>query len=331
MHILHQLEQEIFSTTTPHSFEALAMRVFEYQSQHNRMYAQYLAYLNIDVKSIANISQIPFLPVELFKTHRILVDDCTPQITFSSSSTTGTGQSLHYVPNLTVYENSFNKAFNLFYGDVKNYVVLALLPSYQEREGSSLIYMVDSLINESQNKTSGYFLNENQKLHTTLLQLIATNTPTLLIGVSYALLDFIEEYQLHNATNLIVMETGGMKGKRKELTKEELHAQLKTGFGVAHIHSEYSMTELLSQAYSQGDGVYSCPPWMRVLIRDTNDYKQLLPHNKSGGVNIIDLANLYSCAFIATQDLGKLHTDTTFEILGRFDNSDIRGCNLLVQ
>ncbi len=328
---LQQLGNQLFAITTPQAFDACALQVFAYQSTHNWVYAQYLQYLGVDVTAVTTINQIPFLPVELFKSHTVLINNCTPSITFSSSSTTGTGQSLHHVPDVTIYEQSFTKAFQLFYGNVSNYAVLALLPSYQEREGSSLIYMVDALITQSNNATSGYFLNQNQQLYTTLLQLSASNTPTLLIGVSYALLDFIERYNLPQSTNLIVMETGGMKGKRKELVKEELHQQLQQGFGVATIHSEYSMTELLSQAYSNANGLYSCPPWMRVLIRDVNDYKQVLPYNTTGGVNVIDLANLYSCAFVATQDLGKLHAYNSFEILGRFDHSDIRGCNLLYQ
>lgn len=328
---LQQLAQQVFAITTKQEFNTCALQVFAYQSTHNTVYAQYLQYLGVTINEITTVNQIPFLPVELFKSHTVLVNNCTPSITFSSSSTTGTGQSFHHVPDVTIYDQSFTKAFQLFYGNVSNYAVLALLPSYQEREGSSLIYMVDALITQSNNITSGYFLNQNQQLYNTLLQLNASNTPTILIGVSYALLDFIESYTIPHNTNLIVMETGGMKGKRKELTKEELHQQLKQGFGVANIHSEYSMTELLSQAYSSANGVYSCPPWMRVLIRDVNDYKHLLPYNKTGGVNVIDLANLYSCAFIATQDLGKLHNENNFEIVGRFDNSDLRGCNLLVQ
>jgi Acyl-protein synthetase, LuxE len=328
---IKELERAIFNITNANDFERVAMRVFHYQSEHNAVYAQYLKYLGVTPHTITTVNAIPFLPVELFKSHTILSNDCSTEITFTSSSTTNTGQSTHYVHSVNVYETSFNTAFKLFYGAASNYTILALLPSYQAREGSSLIYMVDNLIQQSNDARSGYFLNENETLYNTLQELIASNTPTLLIGVSYALLDFIEIYTLPPNSNVIVMETGGMKGKRKELTKEELHSMLKQGFNVNAIHSEYSMTELLSQAYSTGNGMYNCPPWMRVLIRDTNDYKQLQPYNKTGGVNIIDLANLYSCAFIATQDLGKLNPNTSFEILGRFDNSDIRGCNLLVQ
>ncbi len=273
---------------------------------------------------------IPFLPIEFFKSHEIWCgENVQPEVVFSSSGTTGMSTSKHPVRNIALYEESFRKGFRLFYGDIRQYSVLALLPSYLEREGSSLIYMVDALIHESEKPASGYFLYNHRELYETLVQLRDQNEKVILIGVTYALLDFIEQYQV-DFPNLIVMETGGMKGKRKEMIREELHLALTTGFGVARIHSEYGMTELLSQAYSKGNGIFECPAWMRVLVRDTNDPFHYLEEGRTGALNIIDLANLHSCAFIATQDLGRLN-NRAFEVLGRFDNSDIRGCNLLVQ
>jgi hypothetical protein len=238
--------------------------------------------------------------------------------------------SRHLVHDLSWYEESYRKAFELFYGDVSGMAILALLPSYLEREGSSLIYMIDDLIQQSQQPESDYFLYDHQRLYDTLIQLRQKKTRTVLIGVTYALLDFVEVYQL-DFPELIVMETGGMKGKRKEMVREELHTILKSGFGVPSIHSEYGMTELLSQGYSYGNGIFHTPPWMQILIRDTNDPLTILDDAKTGAINVIDLANYYSCSFIATQDLGKYHEDGGFEVLGRFDNADIRGCNLLVQ
>jgi len=249
---------------------------------------------------------------------------------FSSSGTTGMVTSKHLVTDVSLYERSFMQGFKAFYGNIQDYTVLALLPSYLERDGSSLIYMVDHLIRESGDPQSGYFLYDHDALYAALQRQKLTNRKTLLIGVTYALLDFVEKYQI-KFPGLIIMETGGMKGKRPEMLREELHNQLKEGFGVAAIHSEYGMTELLSQAYSKAEGIFACPPWMKILIRDTNDPLTILPQGRTGGLNIIDLANLNSCSFIATQDLGKTLGDGTFEVLGRFDNSDIRGCNLLVQ
>jgi hypothetical protein len=237
--------------------------------------------------------------------------------------------SSHYVTDVTWYTESFRKAFTLFYGDVKDYTVLALLPSYLEREGSSLIYMATDLIKESAKLDSGFYLYNHEELYGQLKKQRKEEKPTLLIGVTFALLDFTEKYNL-NFPELIVMETGGMKGRRKEMIREELHGLLCKGFGTENIHSEYGMTELLSQAYSKGKGIFNCPPWMKIMIRDPNDPLSNLGNEKTGGINIIDLANINSCSFIATQDLGKIYADNSFEILGRFDNSDIRGCNLLI-
>ena len=274
------------------------------------------------------IEQIPFLPIKFFKSHQVITGDNSPEIVFNSSGTTGQLTSKHYVANTSVYKTSFLKTFEQFYGSPEDYCILALLPSYLEREGSSLVYMVHDLIVKSGHPDSGFYLHEHGKLAQKLKELDSKGVKILLIGVSFALLDLVSNYSF-SLKNTIIMETGGMKGRKKEMIREELHGILKAGFGVGEIHSEYGMTELLSQAYSLGKGSFECPPWMRVLIRDPEDPLTLLPDGKSGGVNIIDLANLHSCSFIATQDLGKLYPDGSFEILGRFDHSDLRGCNLM--
>jgi phenylacetate-coenzyme A ligase PaaK-like adenylate-forming protein len=320
----------IFSVTGSQDFERLCLEVFNYQVRNCEVYGRFAENLGIDPVRIKDQNSIPFLPIEFFKNHQIISGKGKIKEIFSSSGTTGIVQSKHYVSDISVYVNSYRKAFELFYGDVRKYAILALLPSYLERDGSSLIYMVDDLISLSENPKSGYFLYDHQLLEKTLRELKESETPTLLIGVTYALLDFAESRTL-NFPELIVMETGGMKGKRKEMLRTELHDILCAGFGVPAIHSEYGMTELMSQAYSKGSGRFHCPPWMKIRIRDTNDPLSLLKHDQTGGVNIIDLANINSCSFIATQDLGKQFADGCFEILGRFDNSDIRGCNLLVQ
>jgi phenylacetate-coenzyme A ligase PaaK-like adenylate-forming protein len=275
------------------------------------------------------LKEIPFLPIQFFKTHKILSSQNKIENTFSSSGTTGSNTSKHYVSDIAIYEKSFQKAFNQFYDNIEDYVVLALLPSYLEREGSSLIYMVDSFIKQSKHKESGFYLNNLSELNKTLLKLESEGKQTLLIGVSFALLDLADNYTF-NLKHTIVMETGGMKGRRKELVRSELHSILKQGFGVDNIHSEYGMTELLSQAYSKGNGIFECPNWMKVFIRDPVDALSIFDFEKTGGINVIDLANVNSCAFIASQDLGKINKDGTFEIVGRFDHSDIRGCNLMV-
>lgn len=322
--------EQVFDIQTATEFNQTALEIFRYQAQHTPVYRSYIQALGIDTCSITDYRKIPFLPIQFFKTQSVLAEELSAAITFSSSGTTGMTNSKHHVPDLKWYTDSFRKAFQLFYGDIQDIAILALLPSYLERDGSSLIYMVDDLIQASGQSESDYFLYNHQDLLDTLLKLQQTGTKTILIGVTYALLDFIEQYQLE-FPDLIVMETGGMKGKRREMVRDELHQLLKEGFGVQHIHSEYGMTELLSQGYSYGDGLFYTPPWMKILIRDTNDPLSLLENKKTGAINVIDLANYHSCSFIATQDLGKIHVDQSFEILGRFDNSDIRGCNLLVQ
>lgn len=319
----------IFNIKTQKEFEDLALKIFEYQFENNRVYRSFCDLLYKHPSDVKAIEDIPFLPIQFFKTHEVLSSQNKVEQIFTSSGTTGSNTSKHHVTDLTIYETSFNKGFEQFYGNIKDYNVLALLPSYLEREGSSLIYMVEHLIRESHKSNSGFYLNNLSELKKTLTELDSKNEKILLIGVSFALLDLIEQYQF-SLKNTVVMETGGMKGRRKELIREELHNILKKGFGVDTIHSEYGMTELLSQAYSKGNGVFECPNWMQVLTRDTEDALIILPTGKTGGINIIDLANVNSCSFIATQDLGKTYKDGTFEVIGRFDNSDIRGCNLMV-
>lgn len=323
------LNKQIFSISNAQDFEKTCLAVFKHQAANCKVYQAYIKNLRIDPSNISNIAQLPYLPISFFKTHEVLSSEDKPEIVFSSSGTTGMVQSQHLVTQLDLYEQSFNKTFAQFYPDLENTCLLALLPSYLEREGSSLIYMVDALLQQSKHPGSGYFLHNHAELYGQLRQLQSARQKTILIGVTYALLDFIEHYQL-DFPELIVMETGGMKGKRKEMVREELHQLLQEGFGVKDIHSEYGMTEMLSQAYSSGNGIFNCPPWLQVALRDTNDPLSLVGGNKTGGINVIDLANVNSCSFIATQDLGRLFSDGSFEVLGRFDNADIRGCNLLV-
>ena len=319
----------IFNIQTEELFNAMALKMFKFQFENNRVYRSFCDLLYKHPSDVKTIEEIPFLPIQFFKTHNILSSGEPVQASFTSSGTTGSTTSKHLVTDLKIYEESFQKGFNHFYGSIEDYVVLALLPSYLERDGSSLIYMVDALIKQSKHPESGFYLNNFSELKNTLTRLDSEGKKVLLIGVSFALLDFVETYQF-NLKNTIIMETGGMKGRRKELIREELHQQLKLGFGVNTIHSEYGMTELLSQAYSKGNGIYKCPNWMRILTRDTEDALSIQPKEKAGGINVIDLANINSCSFIATQDLGKVYENNTFEIIGRFDNSDIRGCNLMV-
>lgn len=324
------LIDSIFSISGSDQFEQTALEIFRLQAKNCSPYAQFIQNLGVSPEKIDSLDQIPYLPISFFKTHKIVSTTIDPVRIFTSSGTTGQQQSRHYVTDLSLYEKSFNLAFEQFYGNPGDFCILALLPSYLEREGSSLIYMVDSLLSQSKHPASGYFLHNHQELYEQLSTLKSAGQQTILIGVTYALLDFLEKYQL-DFPELIIMETGGMKGKRKEMVREELHTVLKQGFGVPAIHSEYGMTELLSQAYSLGEGIFECPQWMKIVLRDTNDPLSLVHGNQTGGINVIDLANINSCAFIATQDLGRVYSDGTFEVLGRFDNADIRGCNLLVQ
>ena len=320
---------DIFDISNSEEFQAKALEIFRYQYTHNEVYREFCELLNKYPSVVKSVEEIPFLPIEFFKTHKVVSANNPSEITFSSSGTTGQTTSKHYVTDLSIYETSFREGFSLYYGDIQDYAILALLPSYLEREGSSLIYMVEDLIKTSENPHSGFYLNDLDKLVEKLNLLEEQGQKTLLIGVSFALLDLAEKFPMA-LKHTVIMETGGMKGRRKEMIRAELHGILKKAFDVEKIHSEYGMTELLSQAYSTGNGIFECPPWMKILIRDPEDALSLLPGGKSGGINVIDLANINSCSFIATQDLGKDLGDGKTEILGRFDNSDIRGCNLLI-
>ena len=323
------MQKTIFNIQSEQEFKETALRVFKHQFENNDVYRSFCDLLYKNPSDVKEIQDIPFLPIQFFKSHNILSSKENVIKTFTSSGTTGSIPSKHRVTDLSWYHESFRKGFQFFYGDVKDYNILALLPSYLEREGSSLIYMVDDLIQQTNKPSSGFYMHNLSELSSTLKELDAKGEKTLLIGVTFALLDLIEKekFQLNNT---LIMETGGMKGRRKELVREQLHKILSKGFGVNKIHSEYGMTELFSQGYSKGEGFFKCPPWMKVLTRDTEDALTILDTHQSGGINIIDLANYNSCSFIATQDLGKVEEDGTFQVLGRFDHSDIRGCNLLV-
>lgn len=322
------LQEKIFNIKSEKEFNTLALEVFNFQFENNKVYRSFCDLLYIHPSDVKKAEDIPFLPIGFFKTHNVVSSVQKPVISFSSSGTTGSVTSKHHVTDLSIYEESYLSSFKQFYDAIEDYVVLALLPSYLEREGSSLIYMVDDLIKKSKHPESGFYLNNLDEINEKLITLDQSGQKVLLIGVSFALLDLIEQYQFQ-LKNTIVMETGGMKGRRKEIIRPELHQLLKDGFGVSEIHSEYGMTELLSQAYSKGNGIFECPPWMKVFTRDTEDPISIQKVNRTGGINVIDLANINSCSFIATQDLGKIHNDDSFEILGRFDHSDIRGCNLM--
>lgn len=320
----------IFSLSSEEAFRKTALDVFRFQYANCELYRRYVDSICPDNSSIETLEQIPFLPIDFFKTHRIVSTTKKEELVFSSSGTTGMQRSKHYVANLNLYEESFLRSFRYFVGDPEDLVILSLLPSYSEQGDSSLLYMMEKLMQKTKSPISKFYLHNTDELVVNLKHLAEQKQKTIIWGVSYALLDLIEKYNFY-LPELVVFETGGMKGRRKELLREELHQRLKKGFGVEKIYSEYGMTELLSQAYTDGGNRFYSPPWMRILIRDTYDPLRLLPqHGKSGGVNVIDLANRYSCSFIATQDIGKAYEDTSFEILGRFDNSDIRGCNLLV-
>ncbi len=318
--------RRIFSIQSPREFEALALETFAGQYAHVPVYREFCDHLGRSPANVGSLGDIPFLPIEFFKSHTVLHEGFAPEIVFQSSGTTGSTRSRHHVADLALYRESFNRCFELFYGPPLTYCILALLPSYQERPDASLLYMVSELIARSPHPESGFY--QADQIPGLLHNLRDSGQKVLLIGVSFALLDAVEESGIPFPGG-IVMETGGMKGRRKEMVREELHQILCEGFGLGSIHSEYGMTELLSQAYSRGQGRFHCPPWLQVRIRDTEDPLSPLGTGKTGGVDIIDLANQYSCSFIATQDLGKTHEDGSFEILGRFDHSDIRGCNLM--
>jgi len=321
---------DIFNINDQETFRAISLKVFLYQARHTPVYGEYLNKLKIDPRRITSLEEIPFLPVEFFKTHTVMAEGQNAEAIFESSGTTAQIPALHRIADVSLYQESFTKGFSRFYGDPKKYCIVALLPSYLQRSGSSLVYMMDHLIGQTEHPESGFYLDNLEKLSLLLRRRNADGQPTLLVGVSYALLDLAERGPLKLKDHIIVMETGGMKGRRQEMVRGELHDALRKAFGLETIHSEYGMTELLSQAYSSGNGLFHTPPWMKVLVRDPNDPFSLVQAGQAGGLNIIDLANLYSCSFIATGDLGKVHPDGGFEILGRFDHSDIRGCNLMV-
>lgn len=320
---------DIFTISNQKQFDKMALKVFRFQYENNLVYREFCDFLKTEVQKVKTIQEIPFLPIQFFKSHSVVSNTNPIQTTFTSSGTTGMVTSKHLVTDVSIYEESTRKGFSQFYGNIEDYVVLALLPSYLEREGSSLIHMVDDLIQLSNHPESGFYLHNYDELIEKIIQLDESGQNVILIGVTYALLDLIEKHSFQ-LENTIIMETGGMKGKRKEMIREELHQQLCNGFGVKSIHSEYGMTELLSQAYSLGEGIFECPSWMQINIRDTEDALSYVREGKTGGINVIDLANINSCSFIATQDLGKKYSNGSFEVLGRFDHSDIRGCNLMV-
>ena len=323
------MQNKVFNINNKEDFKQVAFSVFRHQFENNKVYRSFCDLLYIHPADVKKVEQIPFLPIQFFKNKKIISSLEEVQEVFTSSGTTGSITSKHYVTDIEFYKESYLKGFAHFYGNIEDYAVLALLPNYLERKGSSLVYMVADLIEKSKNPESGFYLNNIDELAKKLIHLDKKGQKILLIGVSFALLDLIEKYKFQ-LKNTIVMETGGMKGRRKELVRDELHQILQNGFGEGAIHSEYGMTELLSQGYSKGNGIFETPSWMRILTRDTEDALTILPTGKAGGINIIDLANYNSCSFLATQDLGKVYQNGTFEIIGRFDNSDIRGCNLMV-
>ncbi len=331
LHQVMEVSQAIhkISDISPSNFNEIALEIFHFQVKNNAVYNKYVHFLEIDSDSINSIRKIPFMPISFFKTHDVLVGSPDKaEVIYSSSGTTGQQTSRHFVQHKALYQTSWETCFRTMIGAPEDMCILCLLPNYLERTGSSLIDMANGLIQLSNDERSDFYLYDHQKLADTLQGLAAENKKTLLIGVSFALLDFVAEFSVSHP-NLIVMETGGMKGRKEEMTRDQLHAQLKKGFNLEKIHSEYGMTELLSQAYSLGDGVFQCPPWMKILIRESSDPFNLLPSGR-GAINVIDLANIYSCAFIATDDLGRLDENGNFEVQGRLDNSQIRGCNLLV-
>jgi phenylacetate-coenzyme A ligase PaaK-like adenylate-forming protein len=327
---MKSLEERILTVRNERDFRSLALEVFRFQATGNEVYANFLSHLGVDPIMVKEIKAIPFLPIEMFKTHRVITGKKKHALVFESSGTTGQLTSKHHVVSESLYQESFTRWFSVMYGNPEELCILALLPSYLERGNSSLVYMMNHLIGLSRHKQSGFYLNDLESLAKILEQRNHDQHPTLLLGVSFALLDLAEKFPLPLSGAVTVMETGGMKGRRKEMIREELHEILKKAFSKKTIHSEYGMTELLSQGYSTGSGRFIAPPWMRILVRDLYDPLSTLPAGRSGGINVIDLANLWSCSFIATGDTGRVADDGTFEITGRFDQTEIRGCNLMV-
>ena len=325
---MHNFEK-IFDIKTHSEFKKQCLDIYNFQYENNMVYQNYCNMICEDPTDVNEINKIPFLPISFFKTKKILSTDNFEKVFYSSGTTTNL-RSKHFISSLKLYQKSFINNFKLNYSDITQYTILALLPNYYDNKDSSLIYMIEKLIKLTKSKESGFFLDDYYNLSKKLIELdTKKKRKTILIGVPYALLDLIDFNQF-KFINTIIMETGGMKGRRKEMVRTELHEKLKRGFGISKIHSEYGMTELLSQAYSKGDGIFKTPSWMKVIIRDINDAQNLDFNKKSGAINIIDLANYNSCSFIATDDMGKYINDDKFELIGRVDNSDIRGCNLLV-
>lgn len=318
-----------FAVDGPGSFNALALELFHLHAAKNPVYRGFLEGLRRDPSSVTSVAEIPFLPISTFRTHRVLLDGLDPHCFFTSSGTTGAATSTHHVPWPTLYERSFTTSFRQVYGDPSELRIVALLPSYLEREGSSLVHMAHHLIAATEDPLSGTYLDRYDALVDVIDRAEHEGRKTLLIGVTFALLDLAERFP-RPLKHTMVMETGGMKGRRPEIVREELHRILKEAFALDTVHSEYGMTELLSQAWSTGEGRYRCPHWMQVRMREVNDPFATVAEGRTGGINVIDLANIASCPFIATQDLGRHHADGSFEVLGRFDHSDVRGCNLLV-
>lgn len=315
-------------SVSPTSFAADALQIFNFQYLHNYVYRRWVDALGVTPNTVTDPFNIPFLPVSFFKSHNVITGDFNPQATFESSGTTGSVNSRHVVKDLSLYTQSFTEGFKHYYGLPGEWCIIGLLPSYLERTGSSLVVMVDELIKQSAPTESGFYLYEYEKLHSVLQALEARQQKTLLIGVTFALLDFAEQFPM-SLQSTVVMETGGMKGRRREMVREEVHTILQQQLGVSSVHSEYGMTELLSQGYSYGDGIFTTVPWMKVMIRDEDD-PLLVTNTGRGLINVVDLANIYSCSFIATDDVGRIFDDGSFEVSGRRDNSDIRGCSLMV-
>lgn len=330
--VSENIVNRVFEINTDEQFKEIALELYQIHAQNNEVYKEFLRYIHHDHNTVHSVHDIPFLPIQFFKSRKIVLgnQDEKAEIVFKSSGTTGQLRSQHFVKQIDLYKRSFLKAFELFYGEPQQYHILGLLPSYLEQGDSSLIYMVDHLIQKSKSESSGFFLNDYSRLSDVLKEVEKDSRQIILFGVSYALLEYAENGGCV-PENIIIMETGGVKGRRKEITKNEMYQILQQNWNITAIHSEYGMTELLSQAYAKENNLFSCPPWMKILIKNPNDYKEVLPINKTGGIHVVDLANIYSCPFIATQDLGKIHPSGHFEVLGRFDHSDLRGCNLLVQ
>ena len=327
---LPALLERPFAITGHEDFNALAMDLFLLHAERNPVYRGFLSALGRLPQTVRRVEDLPYLPISAFRNQRVLLEGLEPSVVFTSSGTTGSITSSHHVPWPELYERSFLTSFTAAYGDPSGWRIIALLPAYLERPGSSLVYMAQKLISASDDPLSGTYLYQYDQLADVLRRSEAEAKPTLLLGVTFALLDLAEKHPMP-LKHTVVMETGGMKGRRPEMVREELHDILKSAFALEAVHSEYGMTELLSQAWSKGDGLYRCPPWMRISLRDVNDPLSRVEPGRTGGIDIIDLCNIASCPFISTQDLGRIHADGSFEVLGRFDNSDVRGCNLLVE